>query len=428
METTATDVLILGGGNVGMTLLADVLASQRLHRLEPRLAFLGERGPAADARIRTTVGTMRMHHVPDWVDTEVSIRPSHLLAFGSAATNCAAHQARMIVVTVPDIPTVRLQILDWLTSEVDLTGKTVVFVRAGQAGQVVIAEWIRRTANAARADVALIEDSFYGTRVAGRQISFKRKLTVNVTTYSPRPADQALARLRAIFPLGDRIGRRSWPDFEPRSGLDLQFDPLGYIIHVGVALYEPNLARTKAGVSYTHYIDGIDRALAAELDQLDQERLELGRAFGARPESFPRIIERQYGLEHRTDFYEMMQSCRGIYRSMSSGSIRELLSSRHILEDIPGLHTISWLASVAGVALPATKAHAERSLQTLDRLGADQRPLEAYLPILESLPSDRSYIHALLSSPLDAHIPGDATTPSHVRTPSAARVAVGTRS
>lgn len=31
----------------------------------------------------------------------------------------------------------------------------------------------------------------------------------------------------------------------------LQFDPLGYIIHVGVALYEPNLVRTRAGVAYT---------------------------------------------------------------------------------------------------------------------------------------------------------------------------------
>jgi opine dehydrogenase len=395
-----TDVLILGGGHVGVTLLADVLACRDRHGLTPRLAFLGERGPGCEARARALTGELRMHHVPDGIDTQVLVEPEHLMAFGSRTCTGAANQARLILVTVPDIPALRLPILDWLADEVDLVGKTVVFVRAGQAGQVVIADWIRRTPDAALADFALIEDSFYGTRVLDRQIDFKRKLSVNVTSYSRRPVDDSLGALRAIFPLGERIGRRSWPDFVPRDGVDLQFDPLGYIIHVGVALYGPNLARTRAGVAYTHYIDGIDRPLAAQLDQLDQERLELGRAFGAQPESFPRIIERQYGLPHLPDFYEMMQSCRGIYRSMSSSSIPELLASRHILEDIPGLHTISWLASVAGVELPATTAHAERCLDTLDQLGADHGPLGAYRPLLRSLPRDRDDVRDLLSAPL----------------------------
>lgn len=232
----------------------------------------------------------------------------------------------------------------------------------------------------------------------GSRVQFKRKISVNVAIYSLAP-EAALAALRRMFPLGDQIGRPSWPDMHVCGGIDLLFNPLGYIIHVGVALARENLEKTRKGIRYTHYIDGISPALAERLDRLDKERVLLARELGAEAQEFPEIIQRQYGLPPQDSFYAMMQSCRGIYRSLSSGSIEELRDSRVLLEDVPAFYTIRWLADSIGLEMPHTEAYFREVLAGLQDIGAESSDYTMYLPYLEKIDTGIEGVKQLLHHP-----------------------------
>jgi opine dehydrogenase len=392
------DIAIIGGGHVGVTLLADLEMSRELHGKRTRLFFLGDRAGSLNQRTRMFRGELRLNNMMENRQDTLTLSDNHFGMLRDPSSLAAMSAAAHIVITVPDIPVLRLRLLRMLVDSVPLAGKALVFVRAGQGGQPVIAEFVRTRREFADASIILIEDSFYGTRVAGGEISFKRKLSVNTSIYS-KDSDSALAGIRSLFPLGGLIDRPSWPDIVLRPGINLLFDPLGYIIHVGVTLYRPNLMKTARGVRYTHYIEGIDEALAGTLDKLDHERVALASHFDVEAQLFPDIIERQYGLPRNADFYAMMQSCRNIYRSLSPRSMDELRGSRHILEDVPGLCTIEWLARTAGVTLPYTQKYACGIRQELAELGVEEYPMRAYMPILNNIVNDVDHVRDLLTAP-----------------------------
>jgi opine dehydrogenase len=391
-----TDIAIIGAGHVGLTLLADLQLTKPLHgRTATLLTF--DRTGALDQRTRDWT-RLTMENLVTGAAEQVVLNPAQFGSLWSGQGNEALQRARVIFVTVPDIPDLRLPLLDHLERTVDLAGKLIVFVRGGQGGQPVLAKWIRDTSRARDTAVVLVEDSFYGTRVLDDRIQYKRKISVNVSVYSPDP-DAALAALRGMFPLGSQIGRPSWPDMAVTDGIDLQFNPLGYIIHVGVALDPANLAKTREGLRYTHYVDGISPELAAQLDLLDQERVMLAEAMGAQTQTFPEIIQRQYGLSPQPTFYAMMQACRPIYRSLSSGSIEELRTSRVLLEDIPAFHTVRWLADACGIDMPHTRAYFTDVLDRLREIGADSPAYTAYLPYLDKIDGGTAELKELLNHP-----------------------------
>ncbi|MET7716168.1 NAD/NADP octopine/nopaline dehydrogenase family protein [Streptomyces sp. NPDC005407] len=391
-----SDIVVVGAGHVGLTLLADLELTKSHHGLSARLLSF-EHLTAMEERSKNWTQLVMENLVTGSVDT-CSLSKSQFGSLWSPEGLQELARASVIVVTVPDIPHLRLKLLDHLERSVELAGKVIVFVRGGQGGQPVLAKWIRDSPNLQDTSIILVEDSFYGTRVIGSRIQFKRKISVNVAIYSLAP-ETALAALRRMFPLGDQIGRPSWPDMRVCDGIDLLFNPLGYIIHVGVALDPENLEKTRKGIKYTHYIDGISPQLANRLDQLDKERVLLARELGAEAQEFPEIIQRQYGLPPQDSFYEMMQSCRGIYRSLSSGSIEELRDSRVLLEDIPAFHTIRWLADAIGLEMPHTQAYFDDVLAGLQEIGAESSSYTMYLPYLEKIDEGIEGIKQLLHRP-----------------------------
>ncbi|MGW2560948.1 NAD/NADP octopine/nopaline dehydrogenase family protein [Streptomyces sp. NPDC001514] len=392
-----SDVVVIGAGHVGLTLLADLQLAKSHHGLSARLLSF-ESAAAMKERSKNWTGLVMENLVTGSVGT-CSLSEDQFGSLWSEDGRQALEEASTIVVTVPDIPHLRLELLDHLERSVNLDGKVIVFVRGGQGGQPVLAKWIRDSPGLQDTSVILVEDSFYGTRVIGSTIQFKRKISVNVSIYSRTP-DVALCALRRMFPLGEQIGRPSWPDMHVCDGIDLLFNPLGYIIHVGVALDPENLDKTRQGIRYTHYIDGISPRLAARLDLLDRERVRLARALGAEAQTFPEIIQRQYGLAPQKSFYDMMQSCRGIYRSLSSGSIDELRVSRVLMEDVPAFHTIRWLADKAGLDLPHTQSYFDDVMAGLQEIGADSQSYTTYLPHLEKIDGGVAGVRELLNEPL----------------------------
>ncbi|MFI1963003.1 NAD/NADP octopine/nopaline dehydrogenase family protein [Streptomyces pathocidini] len=391
-----TDIVIIGAGHVGLTLLADLQLTKPFHGCTAVLLAFDHTG-VLDQRARDRT-RLTMENLVTGAVEGVVLDPAQFGSLWSEQGHEALQRAGTIFVTVPDIPDLRLDLLDHLERTVDLAGKLIVFVRGGQGGQPVLAKWIRDNPQVQDTSVVLVEDSFYGTRVLGERIQFKRKISVNVSVYSPEP-DAALATLRGMFPLGTQISRPSWPDMAVTDGIDLQFNPLGYIIHVGVALDPANLAKTREGIRYTHYVEGISPELATRLDLLDQERVMLAEAMGAQAQTFPDIIQRQYGLPPQPTFHTMMQSCRPIYRSLSSGSIEELRTSRVLLEDMPAFHTIRWLASACGIDMPYTSAYFDDVLDRLKEIGADWPRYTAYLPYLDKIDGSTAELKELLNHP-----------------------------
>ncbi|MCQ8834848.1 NAD/NADP octopine/nopaline dehydrogenase family protein [Streptomyces malaysiensis] len=386
-----SDIIVIGGGHVGLTLLTDLVAAEETHGFRPKLLFVRDAGDRPRGPVTRT-------NLMDGQQDRVELREEHFGSLYGEEAEALLERAEHIIVTVPDIPVLRLELMRRIAGLRSLAGKVVTFVRAGQGGQPVVADWVRRTPRLRNTSIVLVEDSFYGTRISGRHIAYKRKLSVNVSVYSRTP-HIAAERVRTLFPLGALIGRPSWPDVVVRPGIGLLFDPLGYIIHIGVAFHARNLAKTRAGRKYLHYTDGIDRELAPLLAALDEERVELAAAYGVETETFPHIIERQYGLPYRSDFYEMMQSCREIYRSTSCGSLDELRESRLIREDLPGLRTIRWLADAAGAALPVTKQYEADVTRTALELGVAAADLDGYLPQLSAMPEDVPFLRSLLVAP-----------------------------
>ncbi|MGV9452194.1 NAD/NADP octopine/nopaline dehydrogenase family protein [Streptomyces sp. NPDC003635] len=394
-----SDIVVIGAGHVGLTLLADLELTKPHHGLGARLLSF-ENSASVRERSRNWTRLVMENLVTGSVET-CTLADSQFGSLWSEEGRQALADAGTLVVTVPDIPHLRLELLDHLERSVDLSGKVIVFVRGGQGGQPVLAKWIRDSPRLRDTSVVLVEDSFYGTRVIGGTVQYKRKISVNVSVYSRDP-DRALTALRRMFPLGEHIGRPSWPDLRVCDGIDLLFNPLGYIIHVGVALDPENLEKTRQGIRYTHYIDGISAGLAARLDLLDRERVLLAREFGAEAQTFPEIIQRQYGLRPQDSFYAMMQSCRGIYRSLSSGSIDELRGSRVLTEDVPAFLTIRWLADRAGLDMPHTRAYFDDVMAGLRDIGADVESCTTYLPHLAKIDGGVEGVRDLLNAPLAA--------------------------
>ncbi|MDX7821328.1 NAD/NADP octopine/nopaline dehydrogenase family protein [Aeromonas caviae] len=273
-----------------------------------------------------------------------------------------------VVVTLPDVPNLRFGVLEWIKAKFPKGGIPIILVRGGQGGQIaLINEW-RNDEALRKFDIILIEDSFYGTRYLNHQIAFKRKLSTNVSVFGERP-EQAFATLQSMF-TGPSV-EPGFHQFKLVRPLDLQFDPLGYIIHLAVALDATNLKLTEQKIKYLHYCEGVHEGNAELINTLDRERVQLASGYGAATPHFPDILKKQYGLKECSSFLELMKSTVTIYRSLSPDSLDDLRTGRLIQEDVPGLLTIEWLASKSDEQLPLTRQYAQDTKATLQRLGVD---------------------------------------------------------
>jgi opine dehydrogenase len=409
-----TDVAILGTSHVALTLGADIALNQP--GLQTKILFRGD-GVGVD---RIT----EVAHLYDFMETlhtkvsqNVELTPAHFGYSQSAEGATALQQAKTIVVTIPDKPQVRLQLFERLQHEglVHDPAKTIVLIRGGQAGQPVLSQMIRENPNW-KANMVLVEDSPYGTRVSqdiGENglptIRAKRKDNVEITVLGHQ-GDPSIATgaMREMFPL-DR-GGNPWPRFDLVPGIEMPWRA-GYFIHPGVAFDRVNLAKTDAGVVYYHYAQGVHPELGVKLGAIDRERVDLAARYGVEADTFPQKLERQFGLELRDEPFHVTMARtgpkemggEGIYLSKSYGSLEKLMDSRYPTEDVPGLFTINWLAERSGGRTPAHIAYETEIRQTLRELGMSEHQMRnelgAYLPYLDAIEGGIPEITQLLNEP-----------------------------
>ncbi|MBU0917769.1 MAG: NAD/NADP octopine/nopaline dehydrogenase family protein [Gammaproteobacteria bacterium] len=387
------NIAIIGAGHVGVSLFCDLLVRLPDGKARTKLFHVRE-------------GEHRWSHGVDLVFNDLFNGSSHGVnapadSFDWFYSDSAANwmkSATYIVLTIPDIPYLRPKVIQYLLERVGLEGKVLVLCRGGQGGTPYFANLIRRDERLHDTHTILIEDSFYGTRFIDNRVDCKRKYKINVAVLS-RDANLALKLLQDIFPPKAGSNLPSWPHFEAKPSAALLFDPLGYIIHVGVAFYEKNLERTGRGEVYTHYTDGIDMVIAEKLEKLDIERVAIARAFGIQVDTFPQTISRQYNKPILPNFYDMMQSCRDIYKSKSASSMDGLVSSRYVSEDIPPLFTMLRLADIAGYEAPATRSYLIEVRGKMKKLGIEESTLRTYIDGFPEV-GDKAALLDLLNKPI----------------------------
>ncbi len=391
------NIVVMGGGHVGLTLAVDLELRKNETGLRPHIVQIRDSGHPFDLKSAAR---------DDGVDVEVEdILTGEMVQcqFPEAQIHKTSNDmrdilanAKMIVVTVPDIPHLRQRVFKWIKNNLPDHHMTIVLVRGGQGGLISVIDAWRNDPALRRQNIVLVEDSFYGTRFIDGKIAFKRKRKTNISIFGPQP-ETALSHMRRLF-IGQAVPADAH-NFVLVRPVDLQFDPLGYIIHLAVTLDQRNLELTNQGIQYLHYSDGVHKWNADSIEILDKERVLLATQYGASTRMFSDILSEQYGLPRKGSFLEMMKATKAIYRSLSPASMEDLRASRLIQEDAPALFTMNWLCSQCESDLPATKAHTKNIQGALQRLNIDVAPLRKYADDLENSGRRREDIISLLTCP-----------------------------
>jgi len=144
----------------------------------------------------------------------------------------------------------------------------------------------------------------------------------------------------------------AFPQFYPaRDVLDTSLDNMGAVFHPGVTLLNAGHIEATGG-SFDYYWDGMTPAVAQVAGQIDNERMAVAEAYGARVRSARQWLADAYGSLGHTLREAVLanDSYAGIPAPAS-------LDTRYLREDVPAsLVPLSELGRIAGVATPAIDA------------------------------------------------------------------------
>jgi len=167
-----------------------------------------------------------------------------------------------------------------------------------------------------------------------------------------------------------------YPSFKPAQHvLETSLGNIGAIFHPAVALF--NASRIDNAISFRFY-KSVTPSIASFLEKLDQERLDIGKAFGLDLKSVLDWISHAYpGLTEGEDLYSRIQS-NPAYSSITAPTN---LNTRLLFEDVPtGLIPLASLGRIADIATPLcsstasvasalTEKNYHREGRTLSRMG-----------------------------------------------------------
>lgn len=134
---------------------------------------------------------------------------------------------------------------------------------------------------------------------------------------------------------------------------------LNSIVHPAPSIL--NIARIESGMDWMYYTD-FTPTIGKCVDELDVERLKIGKAYGIELESVVDIYKRMYTTKGDNS-YEVMKNCEAYMGIKGQSSIR----TRYVLEDVPNsLVPYRTLAEIAGFEVPLTDAIIKLSYAIVD--------------------------------------------------------------
>ncbi|TDT74709.1 opine dehydrogenase [Arthrobacter sp. AG258] len=150
-----------------------------------------------------------------------------------------------------------------------------------------------------------------------------------------------------------------------------------------------NAARCDAGSPFQYYLEGITPAVATLVEQLDNERLEIAKAFGVTVQSLAQWYKDSYGRDSE-NLYEAVHG-NNAYRGISGPTN---LQTRYLTEDVAtGLVPLSEFGRAVNVQTPLMDAVIElasslirvdfrkegRTLEKLELAGLDVAEITSYV-------------------------------------------------
>ncbi len=222
----------------------------------------------------------------------------------------------------------------------------IILLNPGRTGGVLEFRKIFKEGNC-RADVLVVESQtiLYACRREGA--------IVNVFGKKRRVPCAGLPKKE--LPRFEKIIQSVFPEFVLAEGgvWSTSLDNIGMLFHPTPTLM--NLGRMESGSPFDYYIDGFSPSIAALVEILDKERLQVAKALHIELPTAVQWLEKNYGAKG-VNLYEALQanvSYRGIKAPMFS-DISEKLGLRYVIEDVPtGLVPFAELAKKIGVATPA---------------------------------------------------------------------------
>ena len=216
-------------------------------------------------------------------------------------------------------------------------GQTVIVCPGASGGALEFrAIWDRA---GCQADVRLCETNslFYAARAGGGTVRIsgvKKELSL-----AALPASQTQGIIDSLADV--------YPQLIPAANvLETSLNNMNTIVHPLPVLL--NAGRIESGQEFRHYFDGITPAIGDLLEQMDRERVAVGRTYRVEVLSLRDAYRCYYQVEgdKMADLCRMTQAHAGIMAPKA-------LDSRLITEDVPmGLVPIAELGRAAGVPTP----------------------------------------------------------------------------
>lgn len=170
--------------------------------------------------------------------------------------------------------------------------------------------------------------------------------------------------------------RIAFPQFIPGDNvLKTGLDNIGAIFHPGVMIMNAGRIESTHG-DFEFYLEGVTPSVAAVLEAMDRERVQVAEAFGIRAHSAREWLYLTYSAPGR-DLYQAIQSTPG-YKGITAPAHT---NHRYILEDVPfSLVPIASIGEMLQVPLPTIRAMIQlassihsrdfwKEGRTVDRLG-----------------------------------------------------------
>lgn len=313
---------IIGGGNGGQTFAA-------------HLAIQGERvrlfsKSKEKVDIISKTNTITLHH---------GIEGSGRIEFATDDIRRAICGADNIVIVLPSTwheMTARM-IIPHLVD-----GQTVLLLPEASCGAIAFRHYLKEMNCKASITVGAGATLPYATRIIsdGDVYVFQMKNEVEIAALPASDNDKLKKALCLEEPFFKVVS----------STLKTSIDNINAMMHGAPSLLNVARIEAKPHQDYQYYKEGLTPTICDVLEQMDQERIAIAKAFGFQQRTLRQEYIDMYSCgEPSNTLYELLQKCNAYDGLMAQKTLR----NRYIMEDIPfSLVPISALGQIAGVATP----------------------------------------------------------------------------
>lgn len=170
---------------------------------------------------------------------------------------------------------------------------------------------------------------------------FKKKNKLNMATSPYCYFRQVFDFLQDIFnPYVEMLGCDKMLTIDLSNG-NFTLHPLPVLLNYGAIEQNPK--------TFRHYIDGITPEISKLMKKMDDERLEIGKAYGINLLDTLEQLKIYYGWNDSTSYYEYVHSPESPYYDLIGHNIK----SRYLTEDVPQVLVPAYLlAKKAGLNVP----------------------------------------------------------------------------